>query len=156
MKISLEKVMVMFALAVATLPVLIIAILIWRMNFDIRNIAVSEFDKIGVRATRQIVDDTLKICRIISRTQAEEEAKAKASMQLRFSQLGAPRLLPSKTKFNVASQMTPTNIQSVELPTFAFGGTVIKLKKSENGTIIDFEGDIKDVLTSLKKETYYG
>ena len=115
MKISLEKVMVMFALAVATLPVLVIAILIWRMNLDIRSIVVSEFDKIGVRATRQIVDDTLKTCRIISHTQIEEEGKAKLSMYARFSQLGVPRLLPTKIKFSVASQMTPTEMESIEL-----------------------------------------
>jgi len=60
MKVSLAKVMVMFALAVATLPVLVIAILIWRMNLDIRSIVASEFDKIGMREQRNIVDDTLK------------------------------------------------------------------------------------------------
>ncbi|MBE6411374.1 MAG: methyl-accepting chemotaxis protein [Opitutales bacterium] len=153
MKVSLAKVMVMFALAVATLPVLVIAILIWRMNLDIRSIVASEFDKIGLRATRQIVDDTLKICRIIHKTQSEEEQKARASMNMRFSQLGAPRLLSQKTKFNVSSQMTPTEFIAIDLPVLAFGSTPIKLKKSDNGTIATAEGTIKNILTELKTDT---
>ena len=153
MKVSLAKVMVMFALAVATLPVFVIAILIWRMNLDIRSIVASEFDKIGLRATRQIVDDTLKICRIIHKTQSEEEQKARASMNMRFSQLGAPRLLSQKTKFNVSSQMTPTEFIAIDLPVLAFGSTPIKLKKSDNGTIATAEGTIKNILTELKTDT---
>lgn len=153
MKVSLAKVMVMFALAVATLPVFVIAILIWRMNLDIRSIVASEFDKIGLRATRQIVDDTLKICRIIHKTQFEEEQKARASMNMRFSQLGAPRLLSQKTKFNVSSQMTPTEFIAIDLPVLAFGSTPIKLKKSDNGTIATAEGTIKNILTELKTDT---
>ena len=151
MKVSLAKVMVMFALAVATLPVFVIAILIWRMNLDIRSIVASEFDKIGLRATRQIVDDTLKICRIIHKTQSEEEQKARASMNMRFSQLGAPRLLSQKTKFNVSSQMTPTEFIAIDLPVLAFGSTPIKLKKSDNGTIATAEGTIKNILTEALK-----
>lgn len=153
MKVSLAKVMVMFALAIATLPVFVIAILIWRMNLDIRSIVASEFDKIGLRATRQIVDDTLKICRIIHKTQSEEEQKARASMNMRFSQLGAPRLLSQKTKFNVSSQMTPTEFIAIDLPVLAFGSTPIKLKKSDNGTIATAEGTIKNILTELKTDT---
>lgn len=153
MKVSLAKVMVMFALAVATLPVFVIAILIWRMNLDIRSIVASEFDKIGLRATRQIVDDTLKICRIIHKTQSEEEQKARASMNMRFSQLGAPRLLSQKTKFNVSSQMTPTEFIAIDLPVLAFGSTPIKLKKSDNGTIATAEDTIKNILTELKTDT---
>ena len=153
MKISLAKVMVMFALAVATIPVFVIAILIWRMNLDIRSIVASEFDKIGLRATRQVVDDTLKICRIIHKTQSEEEQKARASMLTRFSQLGAPRLSSQKTKLNVSSQMTPTEFTAIDLPILAFGSTPIKLKKSTNGSISSTEGTIKNILAELKRDT---
>lgn len=153
MKISLSKVMVMFALAIATLPVFVIAILIWKMNLDIRSIVVSEFDKIGLRATRQIVDDTLKICRIIHKTQTEEEAKARTSMYLHFSQFGAPRLLSKKVKINVSSQMTPTEINTIDLPILAFGSTPIQLKNSGSNANKTATNDIQKVLMSLKNDT---
>jgi len=74
-------------------------------------------------------------------------------MNMRFSQLGAPRLLSQKTKFNVSSQMTPTEFIAIDLPVLAFGSTPIKLKKSDNGTIATAEGTIKNILTELKTDT---
>ncbi len=153
MKISLERTMVIFAVSIAALPVFVMGVLIWMMNLDVREISKGEFDKIGSRTTRQIVDDTLKICRIIARTHAEQEEKARECIRERFSKLGSPVLLEAKTKLRAASQMTPTDMRPISLPTLAFGSSPLKIKLAEDGSIAGCEGDAVNILKSLKNDT---
>ena len=55
MKIPLKKTLAAFSVGLSALPVIVIGLLVLMMNSDIREIVNSEFDKIGARATRQIV-----------------------------------------------------------------------------------------------------
>ncbi len=153
MKISLEKIMVIFAVSVAAIPVFVIGVLIWFMTVDIKNIASSEFDKIGARTTRQIVDDTLKICKIIYRAHLNEDENARLSMRSRFDLLGSPKLLNKKEKLAVASQVTPEITKTIQLPILSFGQTQLKLNLSKKGMIVASKGEIQKLLKALKNDT---
>ena len=153
MRLSLKKTLVMFSVGLAALPVIVIGFLVLMMNLDIREIVYSEFDKIGARTTRQIVEDTVKICRIIQRTQLDEDEKAREAVRARIGALGAPRLLNEKIKLRVASQMTPTEMRSINLPVLSFGNVPIDLKKSLDDSMSDSVGQIREVLDSLKNDT---
>ena len=84
MKIPLKKTLAAFSVGLSALPVIVIGLLVLMMNSDIREIVNSEFDKIGARATRQIVEDTVRICKIIRRTQLDEDDKARDAVRERL------------------------------------------------------------------------
>ncbi len=153
MKISLEKVMVIFAVILAALPILIMGVFVWLMNVDIESIASSEFNKIALRTTRQVVDNALKTCRIIHKTYLDEDIKARASMRLRFDSLGTPRVWEKKNKVRVSSQSTPFDFKMIDLPVFSFGSTPLRLKIEKDGTIVGATGKIEKILESLKNDT---
>ncbi len=153
MKLSLKKTLVLFSVGLSALPVIVIGLLIWMMNLDVREIAYSEFDKIGARTTRQIVDDAVKICRIIQRTQIDEDEKARSALKTGLGNLGVPRLLDKKTRLRVASQMTPTEMRPVNIPGLAFGDSAIELRIAKDGTLADSSGKVKKLLESLKTDT---
>lgn len=153
MKIPLSKTLVIFSVGLSAFPVIVIGVLVWMMNLDVREIVYSEFDKIGARTTRQIVDDTIRICKIIQRTQLDEDERAHEAIAARIGALGVPRLLEKKGKIRAASQMTPTETSDFNVPVMLFGDSPVKLKLASDGTIADASGKVRDTLDQLKRET---
>ncbi len=153
MKIPLSKTLVIFSVGLSAFPVIVIGVLVWMMNLDVREIVYSEFDKIGARTTRQIVDDTIRICKIIQRTQLDEDERAHGAIAARIGALGVPRLLEKKGKIRAASQMTPTETSDFNVPVMLFGDSPVKLKLASDGTIADASGKVRDTLDQLKRET---
>lgn len=153
MKIPLKKTLAAFSVGLSALPVIVIGLLVLMMNSDIREIVNSEFDKIGARATRQIVEDTVRICKIIRRTQLDEDDKARDAVRERLWNIGFPKLLDKKAKIRVASQMTPTEFKTAEIPAMAFGNSEIVLKMSPDGSLERASGRAAEILEQLKTET---
>ena len=153
MKIPLSKTLVIFSVGLSALPVIVIGVLVWMMNLDVREIVYSEFDKIGARTTRQIVDDTIRICKIIQRTQLDEDERAHGAIETHIGALGVPRLLEKKGEIRAASQMTPTETSDFNVPVMLFGDSPVKLKLASDGTIADASGKVRDTLDLLKRET---
>ena len=153
MRPSMSKTLILFALLVSALPVFAMAILLWSTKSEIREISDDQFDKIAVKATRQMAEDSMRICRIIFRAQSHAAEAAAASMRARFAELGSPRLVPGRHEVLVFSQNNKLARERVKIPALRFGNTELKLNFSGDSSIESSSGKIKEVLDSLKSDT---
>lgn len=153
MKISLVKTLVLFAVFTAALPVLAIGILVLLMNTQINSIAESEFGKITLSSSRQLVGDTLKIYQIINKAHVEEAENVRVSLFEKFSEWGNAQILDTYCDVDIYNQVNPSERIKLRLYDFSIGSQRLRVKRGEDGGVTGSEGPVKDALEALKADT---
>ena len=153
MKISLAKTLVLFAVFASALPILAIGVLVLLMNTQINSIAESEFGKITLSASRQLVGDTLKICQIINKSHIEEAENVRVSLFEKFASWGNAQILDTYCDVDIYNQFNPQERVKLRLYDFSIGKERLRVKRDEGGGVVGSEGPVKDALESLKADT---
>ena len=153
MKISLAKTLVLFAVFASALPILAIGVLVLLMNTQINSIAESEFGKITLSASRQLVGDTLKMCQIINKSHIEEAENVRVSLFEKFASWGNAQILDTYCDVDIYNQFNPQERVKLRLYDFSIGKERLRVKRDEGGGVVGSEGPVKDALESLKADT---
>lgn len=155
MKLSVLRVLVLFAVGLAALPIIALALLVWNMNSQISGITNAEFDKIGVSGARQMAEDTIRICRIISDGQRFADGNARGAVLARLAELGPMRATGKKYTAMISNEFDlRKTMNRVSVPEIMFGSSEIDIKSDgESLRLLDSSGPVKDILMNLKGDT---
>ncbi len=153
MRPSLSRTLVLFALLVSVLPVFAAVLLLYGDGFETREIIADQFDRIAVKAARQMAEDSMRICRLSFGEQTRSFAAAADLMRNRFSELGPVDF--SRRKYDAV--VFPRNGKSAgkraRISSLKFGKSELDLNLSDGASVESSSGGIKETLDSLKLDT---
>jgi len=153
MKFKIKKFITLFATIAVLVPALYMAFIIVDNVENAQKIARDEFYKITLKTAKMHIEDTLRVCQIMQKSNMVSHENASEAIKELIFKLGAAQISNNVLWAKTYKQSSPEISTNAEIPTIAFGENSITPQKDANENLSTNNAIVEKALTTIKNDT---